>query len=323
MAARAYAARLDGRIATAMADFLLDPAERLSEQERALMTSMLAALVGGLVEEMALRLGGGAAIDGQADELVERLRASGLLHRPRLIALLLRRAGLIRSREASGGSGGALLQQFAGDGDTAVAAAAMAVVLARASSRDRFGRPGLALSDCDAETAVDLTYAVAAALGGHSEEALVGAAVDLLARHDEGDRLEALEARLVLALEQAGRLDSATLLSLAAHGEVGLLAEALARVARIPGEAAWSLLIGGDEVALGRLLRLAEQPRSVAAGLIAGLTGTLGLAEPGAAIAAFDATGTAEAATERARLRLPSSFRFAQAALESHGQYRA
>ncbi len=319
---RAHAAGVNGRIATAMTDFLLDPAERLSEQERALMTSMLATLIGGVAEELALRLGSATMIELDVDALVERLRAAGLLHRPRLIALLLRRASLVRSREPSREANGGLLQQFAADRDQTVASAAMAVVLARASGRDRWGRPGLSLGDCDAETAVDLTYAVAAAFEGEGET-LVAAAVDLLARHDEGERLEALEARLVLVLEQAGRLDGATLLSLAGRGEVGLLAEALARVARIPADAAWSLLMAREEAALGGLLRLAEQPRPVAAGLIAALTDRLALAEPLVAISAFDAMTPAEAASERARLRLPSSFQAARAALQGDGEQRA
>ena len=324
MATGAHTAGADGRLATVMTDFLLDADERLSEQERALMTSMLAALIAGLTEELALRLGAGPAITLTAEEVVEGLRRAGLLHRPKLIALLLRRAGLYRTREGAGNGGAPLLQQFAGDNDPAVASAAMAVVLARTSGRDRFGRPGLSLSDCDAETAVELTYAVAASINVDSEEALVAAAVDLLARHDEGERLEALEARLVLALEQAGRIEAATLLSLAARGEVGILAEALARIARIPPDAAWSLLlVRRDEHALGQLLRLAEQSRAVAAGLIAALTATLGLAEPAAAIAAFDAMTPAQATAERARLRLPSSFWAARTALEGHGQYRA
>ncbi|MCW3797340.1 DUF2336 domain-containing protein [Sphingomonas sp. BN140010] len=322
-AARAHAAGMNGRLATAMTDFLLDPAERLSEQERALMTSMLAALIGGLAEELALRLGPNAAAHVDADVLMDRLRAAGLLGRPRLIALLLRRSWLIRSRDLPGEGGTALLQGFAGDRDPAVASAAMAVVLARASNRDRFGRPGLSLSDCDAETAVDLTYAVAAAFDTDGEEALVAAAVDLLARHDEGERLEALEARLVLAIDQAGRLDAAGLLAMAARGEVGLLAEALARIARIPAEAAWSMLMRRDEPALGQLLRLAEQPRTVAAGLIAALTNRLALADPASAIAGFDAMTPSEATAVRSRLRLPSLFKAARAVLQGDGQHRA
>ena len=313
----------DGRIATALADFLLDPAERLSEQERAQMTSMLAVLIGGIAEDLAVRLGIGVAMEFTGEEIVGRLRAAGLLHRPRLIALLLRRAGLDRFREAVGEGGAALLQGFAADNDPGVASAAMAVVLARASSQDRFGRPGLSLGDCDAETAVDLTYAVAAAFDVDGEETLVAAAVDLLARHDEGERLEALEARLILALDQAGRMDAAVLLGLAARGEIGMLAEALARLARIPADAAWSLLVQGDEDALGRLLRMAEQPRAVAAGLIAALVATLGLSAPAAAIAAFDDVTSAETAAERARQRLPSSFQAARAALRGDGHYRA
>ena len=313
-AARVRDAGSGERLATAMADFLLDPRDRLTEQERALMGSMLAGLVGGIAQELALRLPDSGMDEVDAEALVEQLRRGGQLRHEGLIALLLRRAGLARMRGMAAGSS-PLLLELAADPTRSIAAAAMAVALARSSGRDPLGRPGLSLSDCDAETAVHLTYAVAATLPGASDEQAVAAAVDLLARHDEGERLEALEGRLIIALEQEGRLDPALLLSLAARGEAWLLTEGLARIARVPVEAAWTMLDGRSPAELGRLIRLAEQTRQTAAGLIAALAEPLGVASPGEAIDAFDAVTSVEAGQLRALLRLPASFRAARAAL--------
>jgi hypothetical protein len=311
------------RVSAAMLDISLDPLVRPSEQERALMLSLVSGLVEHVAEELLLRLPGASPGAIDAEELVAKLREAGLLAQRDLIAMLIRRADLLAFRAAARSpEGGGLLQGWAADPDRTVAGAAMAVVVARASARDRFGRPGLTLADCDAETAVALTYSVAAALPG-SAEALVAAAVDLLARHDEGERLDAREARLVLALEQAGRLSGALLLSLATQGEAGLLAEALARLGRIPASQAWQMLTGRDEAALGELLRLAELDRPAAAGLIAALAASGTLRDAGSAMAAFDAMTPDDLGSVRVERRLPPAFVAARAAFEHYGQRRA
>lgn len=278
------------------------------------MGSMLAGLIGGIAQELALRLPGSGMEEVDAETLVDQLRQGGLLRHEGLIGLLLRRAGLARMRGMTT-TPSTLLSELAADTNPAIAAAAMAVALARSSGRDALGRPGLSLSDCDAETAVHLAYVVAAAITGTPSEQAVAAAVDLLARHDEGERLEALEGRLIIALEQEGRLEPALLLSLAARGEAWLLTEGLARIARVPVEAAWTMLDGRSPAELGRLIRLAEQTRQTAAGLIAALAEPLGLVSPAAAMQAFDSVTAAEAGQLRAMLRLPASFRIARAAL--------
>jgi hypothetical protein len=302
-----------------MIDLSLDPACRPSEQERALMLSLLSGLVEQIAEELLIRLPGGTGRI-EIDAVVGRLHRSGLLTGPALVGLLVRRADLIAFRAAARHQDGAsLVKEWTNDADGSLASAAMAVVIARASHRDRFGGPGFSLADCDAETAVSLTYAVAAALPG-IPETLVAAAVDLLARHDEGERLDAQEARLMLALDRLGRIDGPMLLSLLAQGEVGLLAEGLSRLAGLPADEAWNMLTSRNGGEVGRLLRLGELGRPFAAALIAALSETRALIDPTDAIAAFDAMTPDEVSAERARMRLPAAFISALAALEGHGQ---
>src|SRR2546421_6262525 len=83
-----------GRLTTVRRDFFLDPARRLTEQERALMTAMLNCLVSDAAAALRAALPSGriAANDEGDSALMEALTACGLLDEPGLMALLLRRA---------------------------------------------------------------------------------------------------------------------------------------------------------------------------------------------------------------------------------------
>jgi hypothetical protein len=312
----------DGRLATVTDDFLLDPQLRLTEQNRALMTRMLLTLVGTIADEIRVRLPevAASACDCPSEQVAEELRRSDLLRHAPLIALLLRRADEARCAQALPAAPSPL-QGWTADEVPAVAAAAMAVVLARAASRDRFGQPGLELGDCDGETAVALSYAVAAMLAGRApsaEEAILAATVDLLGCHDEGQRLHAVEARLVMALEASGRLNGELLTTLAASGEVGLLAQALGRLGGIAGDSAWTMFFSPHQGSIALLLRIADQPRAVAARLLATLAVWLGGIDPLAEIERFDRLSDGQMAEHRIRLRHPPAFAAALAAL-GHG----
>ncbi|HYC65553.1 MAG TPA: DUF2336 domain-containing protein, partial [Reyranellaceae bacterium] len=279
-------------MATVRRDFFLNPAERLTEQERALMTALLHGLVGQIADDLraALPPGAAAANDDDNLQLVGELGAAGLLDRPRLIALLLRYADEERIATAVRARAEArharFLQALVGDDDANVSAAAMALILARGRRRDRFGQPIVEFDDLPADTAVPLVHSVAAALrrhllatsGAEAVDTQLGAAADqLVARHDRSKRVDGWIASLARVLDEAGRLDEALLEAAADEGDVAFLAEALSRRADIPSPAAWSQLIAGGNGRLMLLLRMAGMSRDFAARMLAGLGELLGI----------------------------------------------
>ncbi len=324
------------RLSTVRLDFFLDPNERLNEQERAVMTAMLHGLVSDIADELRAALPPSSAVANDEDngELVAELRAAGLLDRPKLIELLLRRADeeqiatAVRARNA--GRDGRLLQTLVSDENASISAAAMALILARGRRRDRFGQPRVEFDDIPAETAAELVQIVGAGLRRRllvtldrpaADLQLATAAAALLARHDKAKRLEALATSLVRLLDEQGRLDEDFIAAAAADGEAVLVAEALARRSAIGGEDAFNLLLGGDGGSLMLLLRMAGASRELAARLLAGPGDLLEIADAGRAIARFDAMTEDEVDAAREWLRLDPSYRVALSALgQDHGQ---
>ena len=134
------------RLSTVRVDFFLNPAERLTEQERALMTAMLHCLVGDIADEVRAALPSGvvAANDDGNLALVESLTAPGLLNRAVLVRMLLRRADEERiataAKARSGRREARVLQGLVSHDSGAISAAAMSLILARGRRRDRFGQ---------------------------------------------------------------------------------------------------------------------------------------------------------------------------------------
>ncbi len=321
------------RLATVRADFFLDPAFRLTEQERALMTAMLHRLVSGIADAIRAEapIGGGAANDNAA--LIDELIAARLLDEPELMTLLLRRADEERigasARVRGGRRDARALQGLVSHENGTVSAAAMALILAHGQRRDRFGKCLIAFDDLSASTAELLVQAIAAALrrglaprgAVAADLALAGATEQLLARRDPERAIDVLTARLARLLDESGGLNDELLLAAANDGEIGFVAQALARRADIDGGAATDELLSGDPARAMALLRAAGASRDLGAGLLAGIGDLLGIGDPGGAIDHFDRISEDEADAARARLATSPGYRAALSALDkAHGQ---
>jgi hypothetical protein len=314
-----------GRLSTVRADFFLDSADRLTEQERALMTAMLHCLVGDIAAEVRAGLPRGwlGANDDDA-AIVEALTRAGLLDEAELMALLLRRADEERIGTACRARGGRrearILQALVSSDDGAVSAAAMALILARGRRRDRFGQCLVGFDDLSPRTADRLVHGIAAALrsdivasrGAAAADAeLSGTAADLVARHDHSRGLDALMRNLAAVLDQSGGLTDELLLACAQDGEVGFVAEALGRRAGVAGCVAFDELLSGNPRRAMALLRMAAVSRDLSAGLLASVGDLLGLSDPGAAIGVFDTMTADEVQDAAAWLRAAPAYRSA------------
>jgi hypothetical protein len=308
------------RLASVRRDFFLDPAYRLTEQERALMTAMLHDLVGTVAGEVLAAMADNRSDAPEPADLTTRLSAAGLLDRLEFVDLLLRRADEHRIATAFAGRAGSrklpLLPKLVGDKDAGVAAAAMALVVARGRRRDAFGQPRIELNDLPAGEAASLACSVAAALAEQAAErtALAAAAGTVAIGHSPADSLEAAVAALVDALQAAGRLDDSMIEAAAQDGEAGLLAELLARRALITSETAWGYLIGGQDEGLALLARMAGLARPAAARLIAEFAALSG-ASVEEEITRFESLGEDEVKAALDWWRLQPDFRGAGAAL--------
>ena len=321
-----------GRLRTARIDFFLNPGDRLTEQERALMTGMLTDLVNSLSDEFRALLAGAEPANDDGEQLLDRLRSAGLLDIAELVQLLLRRAEEERLaaaiRTASGAGRPRLLQSLVSDDDGDISAAAMAVILARGRRRDRFDRPRVIFDDLSAEAAVAMVNAIAAAFRTdlckrfsqiEADERLGLAAKALLSRHDEGNRLEAKLFDLAHSLDAGGRIDEQLVLVSLEEGEAALLAEILARRAGIGFDDSWAHLCSGPRN-LALLLRMAELGRSIAGEIVARLADIAG-SDPEAEISTFDSLPQEEVEQARAWLRLDAGYRASIDALAvGHGQ---
>jgi hypothetical protein len=321
-----YPARPAGRrrLPTVRRDFFLDPRDRLTEQERALMTSMLAELLGTIAGEIRALLPAGlvAANDEDSQRLFRDLSDAGLLDHSDLIGLLLRRADeerIANAIRARSDPRGGFLQALIADENEAISASAMALILARGRRRNRLGQPRIEFEDLPADIASILANAIAAALrqgvpGLASSEAhhdFSNGAAALLKARDESKAVDSLTSALVKVLSKAGYLDERILDAAAEEGDVAFLSFALGERAGIGGGNAWDYLADGDDGRLVLLLRLAGISRDFAARLLALLGDLVGIADLGTAIGRFDALDEAKARSVSEWLRLDPAYRAA------------
>ena len=312
-------ARLAGRdrLSAVRADFFLDDKDRLTEQERALMGAMLAALLDQLVDEIAVGLPPLLAeqVELARPGLLRRLWESGTLDRPGLVSLLLRRSD---EQRLSAPSSAGPVETLVGDDDEAIAAAAMALTVARGRRRDRFGRLGIEFDDLLAEEAVAVANLVAAAvrvgmgeIGSSHDSPIAAAASALLSRHDEGNRLDARVAALAFALVDGGRGDDAMAAALAEAGEVALLSALLSARAGVAPATGWMMMVEQGAHCAMLLARLAGLERSAAARIVVAVGDMLSIRDPADAIGEYDRIGSDELEEQRMWLRLPESYRSA------------
>ena len=320
------------RLSTVRADFFLNPAERLTEQERALMTAMLHCLVGDIADEIrsALPAGVAAANDEGNLALIDTLTGSRLLDRSALVRLLLRRADEERIATAANARSGRrearVIQGLVSHADGAVAASAMALILARGRRRDRFGQCLLHFDDLPANEARTLVHLLCAALrsdlvavlgAAEADQRLALAAAQVLASHDAGSGIEALTGTLVRLLDEEGDLSDDLFVAGAMEGEMTFVAQALSRRSGVRADVAMDELLSGDERRVMAVLRTAGVSRQVAASLIAGVGDLLGMTDPGKAIDAFDRLSRAEVEDARTWLTTDPDYRNAVSALGS------
>lgn len=318
-----------GRLPVVRQDFFLDPARRLTEQERALMTAMLADLIGTMADELgaSLEASPGAANDEDGHQLLLQLSAAGQLDNQELIALLLRRADeerITAAMRARSGGHPAFLQALVADSDATIAGAAMALILARGARRDRLGQPRIHFDDLSAGLAADLAYRIAAALRSRlvpplstdqADRQLAAAAEHLLSRRQGEKATSHLNRALVHVLHAAGKLGEPVIRAAGEEGDISFVAEALAERAGVSGDDAWERMVDGGEGRLMLLFRMAGISRTLAAGILGMLADLIGIEYPGAEIARFDAIGDAEAERARLSLQLDPAYHEALAAL--------
>jgi hypothetical protein len=326
-------ARLAGsdRLSTVRADFFLDSAQRLTEQERALMTAMLHCLVGDVADALRASLPHGrfAANDGDNLALIEALSSSKLLDEPGLMAMLLRRADEERIATAATARTGRrearALQGLVSHSNGAVSAAAMALILARGRRRDRFGQCLVDFDDLSRASAEALATMIAAALrvsfGAALDAHLTAAMRHILAERDPSRGVDALTAALVQLLDEDAGLTDDLVLAAAHEGEAAFLAHVLARRGGIPPETAIEELLSTSSDRLMTLFRVADVSRALAAGLIAGVGDLLGIEDAAKAIGVFDAMTAEQVDEARMWLATPPAYRSVLAALgEERGE---
>jgi len=321
------------RLATVRVDFFLNPAERLTEQERALMTAMLHCLIGDIADEIRALLPNMEvpANDEGNLAIVDILQSARLLDRIGLVRRLLRRADEERittgAKSRIGRREARVIQGLVSHNDGAVAAAAMALIIARGRRRDRFGQCLLHFDDLPREetralvrfTAAALRLDLVGAAGKAEADRLLNAAgSQLLASHDPESSIENLTATLVRLLDEEHDLNDELIAAAGIEGEMNFVAHSLARRSGIAGDVALDELLSGASDRIMMLFRIGGLRRETAASLLAAIGDLIGIADPGRAITRFDGIDDAEVADSMSWLNADPAYQAAVGVLGGH-----
>ena len=320
------------RMSVVRQDLFLPRTHRLTEQEASLMTAMLHRLV----EDVSVDIQAQLPQDWlPANEdhggLIDRLWQSGLLDIDGLMALLLRQAdeqriaGALKARQVNRSA--SVVQPLVSGEDPEIAAAAMAVLIARGRRRDRFGQALIELDDLDRQSASVLVHTIAAGLcerkpvhisAREAEHRLCAAADALVAGHDFTKSLDALTAALVGGMDAAGLLDDQWIRSAIDVGDIGVLGHSLARCAGAPHSATAAELLSGDVRRTMLVLRVAGMGRELAGHLLAVLGDLLGVSADARALTLFDSISMDRITAAKSWLTLDPHFKIALKGL-GHG----
>jgi hypothetical protein len=292
--ARLLDAAVRERLAVAAADLRLPPSLRLTEWQRATVSSLISKTVRAVEDELRTTIADSAPARGN-----EALRAaltsarvaiagpildrSGANADPPLVAALIRRADehrLVRTRPVAENS---LILDLIRDDDEEVAEQAMASLIAHSRRLDRFSEPVAARTELPAELQYRLVWRVAAALrhylvGQHgvaatpADAAIVAAVENLLSKYDEGDSLEARSMRLIRRLDETGRLDDELVGRALTQGSLPLFLAAIAARAAVTPGAAWEIISDPRRRGPALLLRAASIGREAAASILLDLS---------------------------------------------------
>ncbi|MDT9597497.1 DUF2336 domain-containing protein [Sphingosinicella rhizophila] len=272
-------------MSVAFEDLRLPRDLRLSEWQRTVVTALRARLVRQIEDE--LRSGVAGALEGTGNEALHAALSSahvviagpildecGAPSDPGLTSAILRRAEEHRLFRAGGGDH-AFLLELAGDADEEVASGAMALLIAQSSRFDPFQDPIMARTELSAHTHHFLVWTIAAALRRYmieqhgldsstADEALAGAAAELLTDYDEGETVEALSVRLAWRLRDTGRLDDEMVARTLLDGSLPLFLAALAMRSGFDVAATWEIASEPSGRGIALLLRVAGIARDAA-----------------------------------------------------------
>lgn len=289
------------------------------------MTAMLQRLVGDIASEIQVALPDDwLPANDDIEGLVDRISKVGLLDIEELMSLFLRRADEERVASAlaalSRRPAVGLIQPFVSDQDAEVAAAAMAVLIARGRRRDRYGRPVVELDDVPPDSARALIYAVAAGLrervpvhvpASRAERQLGEAAAVLVGRQEPSKALDGQMERFVALLGKAGRLDDGLIGKAIELADLSFLAHALALRAGLHHSSSFDELMSCDSRRAMMVLRLAGSPRATAAQLLGSLGDFIGLPGEAHSLDSFDAWTADQLDAARSWLQLDPGFQLA------------